>query len=139
MIFLFGFICGMVTMALVLYCLYTGQWYRFPLYFFFDAAGLTTTSEDLIQFGDKRASSKNRPKIRQMRLVNDRLTFLLYPASGKKLADYIDKTEEMAQALHMASVTIEPVGIGDHGRVIAYSQDPIPPKFSMEDLIAHEQ
>lgn len=58
---------------------------------------------------------------------------------GRSSLDYIDKTEEMAQALHMAFVTIEPVGIGDHGRVIAYAQDPIPSKFSMEDLIAHEQ
>ena len=35
MIFLFGFIFGAVTMALMLYCLYTGQWYRLSLYFFF--------------------------------------------------------------------------------------------------------
>ena len=120
MIFLLGFFSGAVTASLVLYCLYTGQWYRFSLYFFFDAAGLTTTSDDLVQFGGKKA-------------------FLLYPASGKKLADYIDKTEEMAQALHMASATIEPVGIGDHGCVIAYFKDPIPSKFSMKDLIAYEQ
>ncbi|WP_137657196.1 hypothetical protein [Bifidobacterium moukalabense] len=139
MIFLLGFISGAVTVSLVLYCLYTGQWYRFSLYFFFDAAGLTTTSDDLVQLGGKKAVSKNRPKIRRMRLENDRLTFLLYPASGKKLADYIDKTEEMAQALHMASATIEPVGIGDHGCVIAYFKDPIPSKFSMKDLIAYEQ
>lgn len=139
MIFLLGFISGTVTASLVLYCLYTGQWYRFSLYFFFDAAGLTTTSDDLVQFGGKKAVSKNRPKIRRMRLENDRLIFLLYPASGKKLADYIDKTEEMAQALHMASVTIEPVGVGDHGHVIAYFADPIPPKFSMRELISHEQ
>lgn len=139
MIFLFGLIFGAVTMALMLYCLYTGQWYRLSLYFFFDAAGLTTTSDDLVQFGDKKAVSKNRPKIRHMRFENDCLTFLLYPASGKKLADYIEKTEEMSQALHMTYVTIEPVGIGDHGRVIAYLRDPIPKKFSMEDLISHER
>ena len=71
MIFLFGFIFGAVTMALMLYCLYTGQWYRLSLYFFFDAAGLTTTSDDLVQFGDKKAVSKNRPKIRHMRFEND--------------------------------------------------------------------
>ena len=39
----------------------------------------------------------------------------------------------------MTYVTIEPVGIGDHGRVIAYLRDPIPKKFSMEDLISHER
>lgn len=139
MLFFLGFVFGDIVTALVMYCLYTGQWYRFTLWLFFDAAGLTTTSEDLIQFEGKPTSSRNRPRIRHMRLSSDRLTFQLYPASGRKLADYIDKTEEMAQALHVASVTIEPVGIGDHGYVIAYFADPIPPKFSMRELISHEQ
>lgn len=137
--FFLGFICGSAITLLVVYCLYTGQWYRFSLRLFFEAAGLTTTSDDFLQFGDKPVRSRHRPKIRNMQLKNDRLFFLLYPAPGRKLADYIDKSDEMAQALHAASVTIEPAGIGDHGQVIAYFKDPIPAKFSMEDLIAHEQ
>ena len=115
MMFLFGFIFGAFVMAGVLYVLYTGQWYRIPLWHFYDAAGLTTTSEDFFQFQGKTYTDRHRPKMRMLRLTDGRFEFDLYPAYGKKLANYIDKTEEMAQALHAAAVTIEPAEIGDTG------------------------
>lgn len=137
--FFLGFISGALVMSGVLYVLYTGQWYRIPLWHFYDAAGLTTTSDDFIQIQGKTYKDKHRPKMRMLRLADGRFEFDLYPAWGKKLADYLDKTEEMAQALHAAAVTIESVGIGDHGHVIVYMTDPIPAKYSIDELYRHER
>ena len=138
LVFFLGSLFGVVVCAAAMLCVFTGQYHRLALWHFFDAAGLTTSSDNFVQFEGNPHRNKIRPRLRNLKMVDGCFEFDLYPALGKNLSAYIEKTEEMAQALHAASVTIEPRGVGDYGHTVVYFSDPIPQKFSIADLDSHE-
>lgn len=104
---------------------------------FADAAGLTTTVSDSLQWATVKnlGTTKKYPRVRRVVHHPESMEFILYPALGKSLADYQDKAEALAQCLHAAQATITPLGVGDRALVVVYYSDPIPPKFRIEDFI----
>lgn len=78
------------------------------------------------------------PRIRQVRRSADCCEFILYPAPGSTVQDWIDETDALATFMHAAEAVITPVGVGDHARVAVNYADTIPEKFGVVDFLRGE-
>lgn len=74
------------------------------------------------------------PRIRHVRRFPDRCEFILYPAVGSTVQDWVDKQDALATYLHAAEVVVTPMGVGDHALVVVHYADSIPPKFSIRQF-----
>lgn len=131
----------LVVIVLVLYRMdFLGVRLRHQVRSFADAAGLTTTVSDPAQWMTDRnlGPTKNYPKVRRVVHHPESAEFILYPALGKALSDYQDKTEALAQSLHAVQVVMTPLGVGDRALVVVHYSDPIPPKFSIDDFAMND-
>lgn len=128
-------LCLMAVIAVVL----VGGWWlgvdvMMRVRRFADAAGLVTRTTDTVSVDGRTSTSIHYPRVRRVRRPDGHIRFILWPAAGLTVGDYVEKAAAMAAFFHAAEVVITPAGVGDHAVVSVNFRDSIPSPFRIRDL-----